>query len=372
TDPNVTTGYPPRADLVKNTSDSPSVDTYKAMNPFDAVSQPTPAAGTATHAPFSAQMGPGDYVLYVETAKEMDFNASYSAQMYPSPTGISFSEYGLPYRGQPSVVYRVPFTIAASPTSALTTDYFGYGDPDGKDGTVRSPDQTITIDTPGSGGARLQLTTDGTDMYRVKVTIDPNQGGGPPPAPDMLAVTNVDASAISLQFLAPGIGADHAKVSSYEIRVRAGSPMTADNFADSMPVSATVAPNDPGKLQSVDLDGLLPQTDYWIGIRAFDDCHNAGDIAIAQVTTTERVSGSVDACFIATAAYGSLMANDVELLRHVRDTMLRTTALGELGVEAYYTFGPAFAGVIGESDLVRATARASLDPVITRVKRLAK
>ena len=40
----------------------------------------------------------------------------------------------------------------------------------------------------------------------------------------------------------------------------------------------------------------------------------AGPIAIYQLTTADRQSGTVDACFVATAAYGSVMANDVELL----------------------------------------------------------
>jgi hypothetical protein len=153
--------------------------------------------------------------------------------------------------------------------------------------------------------------------------------------------------------------------------VRATDEMTQDNFASSMPVTAKVTPEDPGHLQTFDLDGLLPETDYWIGIRAYDGCHNGGDVAITKVTTAARVSGAVDACFVATAAYGSIMANDVETLRHFRDSLLRTNALGELGVEAYYTFGPAVAGVVGESDALRATAREALRPLIERVRRLA-
>jgi len=41
---------------------------------------------------------------------------------------------------------------------------------------------------------------------------------------------------------------------------------------------------------------------------------------------------------------------------------------GELAVETYYTFGPAVAGVVGESDLLRETARAVLSPIVTRVR----
>jgi hypothetical protein len=118
----------------------------------------------------------------------------------------------------------------------------------------------------------------------------------------------------------------------------------------------------------VTFEGLLPETTYVVGIRAFDNCRNSSALAVVEVTTPARAAGEVDACFIATAAYGSVMAGDVQLLRSFRDTVLRTTILGELAVEAYYTFGPAVAGVVGESDLLRATARRLLAPLISAVR----
>jgi hypothetical protein len=371
TDPTVTTGYPPRTDVIKQATDSPSVDMYKALNPFDAVSQATPVGGTDTHAAWAATMGAGDYVMWIEVAKEFDQNDTYSIAAYPAPTGITFSDYGLPYRGQPSVVYRVPFSIGATPTASTSAAYFGYGDPNGADGNVRPVDSTISIDTPGSGGARLELVANGADMYRVRVSVDPNQGGAPPSVPAQLAAAKVESIDVTMSFVAPGIGTQNLAVSGYEIRIRASDEMTQANFADSMPVTAHVNSDAPGTLETFDLEGLLPDTDYWVGIRAFDSCHNDGDIAITHVRTATRTAGAVDACFVATAAYGSVMANDVEMLRHVRDTMLRNNALGELAVETYYTFGPALAGVIGESDLLRTTARAGIAPLVARLKPLA-
>ena len=369
----VKTGYPPRTDLLRSTGDSPSVDLYKSLNPFDAVSQPTPVGGMLAHTPWPVPSGlpAGDYQLFVEVSKEYDFNATYSTSKYPSPSGIYWSEYGKPYRGQPSVVYRVPFTIAATSTTASTTAYFGYGDPNGADGAIRPPDATITSDTPGTGSSRLQLVSDGSDMYRVKVDVSPNSPTEVPAQPGQLAATDVTSAGATLSFVAPGVGTQLLRVAGYEIRVRASTPLTEANFADSMPVTAKVAPEDAGHLQGFEIAGLLPETDYWIGVRAYDGCHNSGTLAITKVTTAARVNGSVDACFVATAAYGSLMANDVEMLRHFRDAMLRSNALGELGVEAYYTFGPLVANLVGESDVLRTTARAGLQPVVERIRRLA-
>jgi len=365
-----TTGYPPRADVIRKGQDSPSVDMYKAINPFDAVSAPTPVGGTPTDAPWAASMAAGDYVLYVETAKEFDANATYDATSYPSPANITFADFGLPYRGQPSIIYRVPFTVGSTSTAASTATYYGYGAPDDADGDIRPPDATITTDTPGSGAARLELVSDGGDMYRVRVTIDPNQGNTPPLAPSALAATTVHSNDIEMAFVAPGVGPSLAQVSGYEIRIRASDEMTAANFADSMPVTAHVDPAAPGQTQTFELDGLLPETDYWVGVRAYDDCHNLGELAITHVVTAERTSGSVDACFVATAAYGSLLANDVEMLRRTRDLFLETNALGELGVEAYYTFGPLVAAPVGQSELLRATARSVLAPIVARVRTL--
>ena len=373
TDPTFNTGYPPRADLATQQYDSPSVAMYKALNPFDAVSQPTPIGGSVARAPWSVpdDLPDGDYVIFVETSLEGDFNDAYNATTLPQPPNLQWASYGLPMRGQPSIVYSVPITISSTAaTTASTAQYAGYGDPTGGDGMLRAPDVSISTDTPGSGGARLQLVSDGANMYRLLVTVGPDDPSHVPTMPSELQATHVTASDATLTFMAPDISG--AAVTGYDIRVQANTPITDDNFAQATPITTKVDPVAPGALQTVDIPGLLPLTDYWIGIRAFDGCDNAGPIAIVHVTTADRESGTVDACFVATAAYGSILANDVELLRHFRDTWLETNVVGELGVEAYYTFGPAFAGVIGESNLLRTTARDLLAPIIRMIRSLGR
>ncbi|MEO8552861.1 MAG: CFI-box-CTERM domain-containing protein [Kofleriaceae bacterium] len=368
----VTSLYPPRADLTRAASDAPSVAMFKTLDPFDAVSQPTPAGGQRSHAPWPVprDLPPGNYVIWIEAAQEYDFNATYNDVTYPPPAAIAWSTYGQPFRGQPSIVYRVPFAIAAAPTSSTISSYAGYGDPDGKDGIVRPPDDTITIDTPSSGAQRLELVSDAGDMYRVRVATILKPVAELPGAPEQLAAVDAQPTALTLSFVAPSIGAARTPVTGYDVRVRVGEPITDENFEDSAPVATQVTAGQPGAYETFTIPGLLPETDYWVGIRAYDDCRNVGELAVRKITTAARTAGAVDACFVATAAYGSVMANDVELLRHFRDSFLQTTALGELGVEAYYTFGPAVAGVVGESDLLRALARDLLAPIVTRVRAL--
>jgi hypothetical protein len=370
--------YPPRADLIRTQMDSPSVDLYKAMNPFDAMSAATPPSGMPARIswPIPQDLPSGEYVLWIEVGQAFDHNATYSTSAYPSPPaagpyGISWASYGLPYRGQPSIVYRVVFTIGTTMTTSTTSEYAGYGDPAGQDGTLRPPDATITTDTPGSGGSRLQLVSEDGRMYRVLVNARPEFDYALPGAPEALELVDVHPTGATLRFIAPGDDGQVGKVTGYEIRYLANQEMTEESFAQGMLFAMTAPPVEPGQLQVVELTGLLPETDYWIGVRAYDDCRNTSALQIVKLTTGNRAVGEVDWCFVATAAYGSLMANDVELLRHFRDSLLTKTVLGELAVETYYTFGPALAGVVGESDALRGIARELLAPLVAWVRRLA-
>ena len=381
--------YPPRTDIARQAGvDSPSVEMYAQLAPWDAVSAATPAGGTAQDVAWSIpkNLAMGDYVAWIEVAKEFDYNASYNCTpngngtwtcTLPGPCGsttpcanpvIPWNSYGEPYRGQPSVVYKVPFTIGATESIASTSAFVGYSDPEGVDGAVRPPDATITTTTPGSGGSRLALVSDGGAMYRVKIDAHPETSNAPPDTPSALATTSVTSQTVAVAFTAPG--AAGATVKGYDIRVRAGDPITDANFDQSMPITGTVTPVAPGGQQTFEIGGLLPQTEYSIGVRAFDICHNTSSIAVLDVHTAQPTVGEVTWCFVATAAYGSPMANDVGVLRTFRDKLLHSTVLGELAVESYYTFGPAVAGVVAESDLLRATARDMLAPIVRFVRGL--
>lgn len=362
-----TSRYPPRSDLKKVGPDHVSVEMYRQLNPFDSVSRATPAVDQPARLSWSIPPGlaPGSYVLWVEVAKEFDHNGTYSAEARPAPV-VAYGEYGEPYRGQPSLVYRVPFTLGATATTTRVAEYHGYGDPDGADGLVSPPDGTITANVPGSGASRLALVPE-AGGYRVKVVARPEMDNVAPGAPIGAAVTAVDGTSLTFVFDAPGDDGAFGQVTEYELRIRADEPITEANFGSSMPVSVTVDPDEPGQQQTVTITGLLPQTRYYVGLRAYDDCRNAGPLVTVEAETTGRQPGEVDACFVATAAYGTRLANQVDLLRHFRDALLAKSVLGQLAISAYYTFGPSLAGVVGESELLRSTARAALEPVVRRV-----
>ena len=69
-------------------------------------------------------------------------------------------------------------------------------------------------------------------------------------------------------------------------------------------------------------------------------------------------------CFVATAAYGSPMASEVEALRGWRDRELTRSAAGRVFVDAYYCCGPLAARAIEGNEQARAVSRLCLRPLL--------
>ena len=72
-----------------------------------------------------------------------------------------------------------------------------------------------------------------------------------------------------------------------------------------------------------------------------------------------------DRCFIATAAYGTETASQLDTLRNFRDRVLMKSALGSGFVTTYYRVSPPVADFIAKSDFLRAVVREVLiDPLV--------
>ncbi|MGA8849402.1 MAG: CFI-box-CTERM domain-containing protein [Dehalococcoidia bacterium] len=70
-------------------------------------------------------------------------------------------------------------------------------------------------------------------------------------------------------------------------------------------------------------------------------------------------------CFIATAAYGTETASQLDILRDFRDQVLLKSALGSRFVATYYRLSPPVAAFIAKNDFLRAVVREVLvDPVV--------
>ena len=395
--------YPPRRDGAgcgsdRGCLDHPAASTYAAhvrqvMPDIDAITMATPPAETEQSILFNIpdDWSATDYVAWIEVNTEGDHNSAYSADILPTPEQPMGAwdgwalDYGYPYRGQPSVVYRVPFTLGSAAAFG-TAEPTGYGDVNGfgpNGGDVHPMDGTITDapndpSTAGSGADRLRLVV-GHD-YRFQVNVRDMQFCAPHPAPS--TPLNMNATPVAdarhshewglLHFVVPSSArpVDHyearfsktaiveADPSTFEQALPAMAPQT-DSVALMIPTAGAA-----GTGVDVPFGGMEAQTHYWIAVRAVDSCNLPGPYAVAEVTTTRINFTKLSGCFIATAAYGSALEPEVEALRTIRDALRPRSALFAVAADLYYRSGPAAAATISRSETTRALVRTLLTPAV--------
>ena len=330
----------------------------------------------------------GDYVAWLEINTEGDYNNSFNDLIYPTPLDSSQWDSwamtnGYPYRGQPSVVFNVPFTLGASGTFSAARPV-GYGSVDGLEpdaATMHVMDGSISDDPAGASGSGadwLRMPPAPDVQARVEVEVRDLEFCSNHLAPDVpteLTVSRVDDPKHShewahLHFVAP---AHDLAVAKYEVRTSTDDTVVTD-FNRGLPAFAATTRGEAlmvptaaaaGSVVDVDLGGLKPTTHYFVAVRAVDVCNRAGPHAVAEVTTT-RVAYtqlSPEMCFVATAAWGSSLAPEVSALRRVRDRLRAESSLFAVATELYARSGPAAADVLRRSDTLRALARRVIAPV---------
>ena len=456
--------YPPRRDVEGlGQFDHPDVadfvaETRRIMPNIDAVTMATPAGDVSRTVQFIApeEWEDGEYVAWIEVNVEGDYNEVFNDTTYPTPLSdlwdIWAETYGYPYRGQPSVVYSVPFVLGPLIEEHATTEPMGYGTVHGESGDMFTMDAAITDDpeaAPGSGADRLHDVDDGG---RFKVLVLATNICDEPEPPPICGVGCSDDSECGMGFVCTEDGActgicdldaepaeivdfsaenhpnskwSHAvgiirftvpesvrplrrySVLSSKVLVNsvvteearsvelteAGKPIQGDGLH--IPVDAecsgATASNtlcapyladdegvcengvdvdgdgdclDPGDRIEVDVAFDAHETEYALEITAVDLCQGQSDPSIVGLKTTAIDFTTVPPCFIATAAYGTPMADEIWALRRFRDRYLMTNRAGRAFVEAYYAVGPYAAGIIAEHSWLRTTTRALLTPLV--------
>jgi hypothetical protein len=408
--PNAKSYYPPRNDLTTFTNsdcdNAPSGGTlatchvsaasYGALNDLDAIAAATPPYGQpymrTYHVP--QNLPAGDYAIVVEVNKEFDTNDSH---IHPAFEDENLPNYGIDGNfGQPSVLYRVPIQLGGStPSEASTSQIVGYSKWTAEaplDGTIIPRDATISSSVPGSGEMRL-LAFDGpggngrVHVALQRCTPSPTCGDGGCPdgsAPDAggdavsdstapesctplpalptsvvaLSVDRTDATSASITFR--NASAQGNPVESYDIRYRVGE-LTASDFqsADPGPFVTPSAPNAP---VSFKLDNLKPALTYVVGVRAVDHCGQRSELVFVSFDTTAQKFTQLSGCFVATAAYGSVLEPEVAALRRARDRLRAGSPLFAAAADLYYRSGPAAAVVVEGSGVARNLARRVIGP----------
>ncbi len=367
--------YPPRADLTSfNQYDSNEAHQYASVNDLGAVSGATPQLEQLLNPPIQwKSFADGNYVVKVEASLESDFNSSYDFT-YNVDSQTSFNSYGHNFLGQPSIVYSVPITVGPDPDVEVSSTYEGYAqfDPtNGSTGVELPPDGSIS-DTPGSGAGRLLDVSDSGMSFRLRArstpTCDVNNTCTPPDAPTNLVLTP-HATSIDLTFASATSG---VPTNRFDVRYR-DTPISDSDFTSANPSDMTPpAPGQQGATVMTSISGLKAEKTYYVAVRAYSTCDAPSPVTTDNAVTSQQKFVVLHGCFIATAAYGTPMAAELDALRALRDRALLTNPLGRLAVAGYYALSPPVAHAIASDERLRAGVRALLRPVVDVASRYEK
>jgi len=95
-----------------------------------------------------------------------------------------------------------------------------------------------------------------------------------------------------------------------------------------------------------------------------DSQPDIGSFEYAAVAPADGGTSDGGNCFIATAAYGSTMAQEIGYLRAFRDQYLLTNKIGQRLVAYYYRYSPPIADYIREREGLREAVRMGLKPFV--------
>jgi hypothetical protein len=202
--------YPPRMDVTRCVGggcyDAEDVEAFaddaRAVMPdIDAVTMATTPGDMPHSVLFSvpANWPRGNYAVWLEVNVEGDYNSTWNATTYRTPTTPSGTwdswamQYGYAYRGQPSVVFKVPFVLddlgnttfsVASPAGRASWDVWasGFGQLEALTDITDNPNSA-----PGSGADRLRKNGSGQRLtVQTSVFEELPEPGGPddPTDPD--------------------------------------------------------------------------------------------------------------------------------------------------------------------------------------------
>ncbi len=111
-----------------------------------------------------------------------------------------------------------------------------------------------------------------------------------------------------------------------------------------------------------DIEEITPDSLYFV--RAYAELTDSGgDVTILY--GNQLTFETDDACFIATAAYGSILEGHVVALRQFRDRYLNTHDWGRNFVRHYYHLSPPIAELISQSTLLKYGVRLALLPLVS-------
>jgi len=189
-----------------------------------------------------------------------------------------------------------------------------------------------------------------------------------------LAVGSVNASTIALTWTAPGNDGSLGQAASYDIRYSLSNIVTVADWNTATQTTGESSPSVAGNLEVFSISGLSASTKYFFALKTSDYAGNISSISnIASATTSIIVAnsdsgggggGGGGGCFIATAAYGTALVDEVLSLSRFRDRYLLTTAAGSTLVDLYWKLSPPVARFIEKKEWAKRLVREVLRPSV--------
>ena len=196
--------------------------------------------------------------------------------------------------------------------------------------------------------------------------------------PNAADVYSGASNTIELTWPAPGDdGNMPGWADRYELYYRSDRAITGTTDLVGATLVNLPAPHIANRQETCSLDiSARSDTVYSLALLAFDEQNQPSPMitaAIGALSATVSTPPSPTAsggggCFIATAAYGSPLEQEVDLLRGYRDRYLIHRAWGRLLLKAYYALSPGPAEYISNKPALRGAVRIALTPVISAAK----
>lgn len=216
------------------------------------------------------------------------------------------------------------------------------------------PDVTTLTDTGLQAGHTYRYTIYATNLYGQSRQMESPIVADAPPVPESLQALPLSSTSIRLTWrdtsiLEEGFQIERMIYPGGQYVTIASLPRNMTSFNDST---------------------LIPQTAYQYRMKAYNAAGQSGYSNESMATTLQASSAGGaggGGCFIATAAYGSPMAGQVQVLREFRDRYLMDNAMGRSAVDFYYRNSPTVARYIELHPSTKPIARAVLWPVVGAV-----
>jgi len=324
----------------------------------------------------------GDVTAQTTFTIDLAAGGSWAANVYTSQTSGNWTITGT-YSALPASPDTTPLTVTAGAPHHIVISPDNVTIPAGTSQTYTAQAFDIANNSLGDVTAQTTFTIDLAAGGSWAANIYTSQTSGTwtvtgaysalPASPDTTPLT-VSAGVV-----------DHYEVISDNYTQRVTIPFTVtvtayDSFGNLVPsdnVSVVMSSSPSGLLFDGNANGTYGETGDDTGTLVAGvlniEARARSAVSALTITATDDDAKSGDSetytiedfrCFIATAAYGTPMIDQIQVLRDFRDGYLMTNPAGRWFVSTYYRLSPPLARFIARHDSLRALVRVGLTPTI--------